>query len=396
MLPYDDALQAVLKTVQPLNPCEISTTDAGGLVLAEIARAQWDMPRCDNSAMDGYAISGQSIALDSPLEIIGAAYAGHPLAETVPTGHAIRITTGAALPQGTDTVIPVEDTKEDAGQLHIQAPVSAGQHVRQQSEEFQSGEQLLSAGTLLQAGEISLLACAGVARVKVYPRPRVAIISTGDELVELGETPEFGQSINSNLHFLTTRLQECGCEPSCIGISKDNTKSLEHCFAQALGADMIISTGGVSVGERDQVQATLDRHSFEKIFWKAAIKPGKPILFGLLENKPYFGLPGNPAATAGTFEIFVKPALKKMTGQTNCHLQKRSGILTGEVKGGGNRQLFLWCLLEWSNDQYEITVRSNQDSGQNRGLQGAKALLSVPVGTTHIAQGEHVEVLLLE
>ncbi len=396
MLPYDEALQIVLKTVQPLTPCEIPTADAGGLVLAESAHAQWDMPLCDNSAMDGYAIAGQSSVSDSPLQIIGASYAGHPLSETIPTGQSIRITTGAALPAGTDTVIPLEDAKEENGQLQIQAPVSAGQHVRHQGEEFQSGELLIQAGTLLQAGEISLLACAGIARVKVYPRPRVSIISTGDELIELGEKPGPGQIINSNLHFLTARLRECGCDPVWIGIGKDNTASLDQCITQAMDADLILTTGGVSVGEKDQVQDALANHSFEKIFWKVAIKPGKPVLFGLLGEKPFLGLPGNPAATAATFEVFARPALKKMAGHTDYHLQKRSGVLTGEVKNKGDRQRFLWCHLEWRNDQYEVTVQSHQGSGQNRSIQGANALLTIPAGTAQIAQGEQVEVLLLE
>ncbi len=261
MLPYKDALNSVLETVQSLTPCEILTADAGGLILAEAVKAHWDMPRCDNSAMDGYAIAGESSAEGSnamppPLEIIGASYAGHPFFETVPAGQSIRITTGAALPNGADTVIPVEDAKEEDGRLCIQTTFSAGQHVRLQGEEFQAGVQLLQAGTLLKAGEISLLASAGVDRVKVYPRPRVAIISTGDELIELGETPRPDQVVNSNLHFLTTRLQECGCEPVCIGIGKDDTASLDQFIAQALDADLIISTGGVSVGEKDHERAS--------------------------------------------------------------------------------------------------------------------------------------------
>ncbi len=396
MLPYDEALQIVLNTVKPLTPCEMPTADAGGLVLAEDALAQWDMPLCDNSAMDGYAIAGESYTPGSPLEIIGASYAGHPLSGTILAGQSIRITTGAALPKGTDTVIPLEDTEEEHGQLHIQVPVTSGQHVRYQGEEFKSGQLLLQTGTMLQAGEISLLACAGVARVKVYPRPRVSIISTGDELVELGEKPGPGQIINSNLHFLTTRLRECGCEPVWIGIGKDNTDSLDKCIAQAMDADLVLSTGGVSVGEKDQVQDALANHSFEKIFWKVAIKPGKPVLFGLLGEKPFLGLPGNPAATAATFEVFARPALKKMAGHRDDHLQKRNGILTGQVKNKGDRQRFLWCRLEWRNDQYEVTVQSHQGSGQNLSIQGSNALLAVPAGTAQMDQGKRVEVLLLE
>ena len=395
MLPYKDALNSVLETVQPLTPCEILTADAGGLVLAEAVKAYWDMPRCDNSAMDGYAISARSSATDSPLEIIGASYAGHPFFSTVPAGKSIRITTGAALPNGVETVIPVEDSKEDAEQLYIRTSFSIGQHVRLQGEEFQAGVQLLPAGTLLKAGEISLLASAGVSQVKVYPRPRVAIISTGDELVELGDTPRPDQVVNSNLHFLKTRLEECGCEPVCIGIGKDDTASLDQFIAHALDTDLIISTGGVSVGEKDHVQEALSRHRFQKRFWRVAIKPGKPVLFGLLEDKPFLGLPGNPASTAMTFELFARPALRKMAGHTDCHLQKRNGILTSEVKGGGDRQIFRWCRLEWNNDRYEVDVQSHQGSGQNLSIQGANALLSIPVGTVQIDRGEIVEVFLL-
>lgn len=400
MLPYKDALSSVLETVQLLSPCEILTADAGGLVLAEAVEAHWDMPRCDNSAMDGYAIAGESSAGgsgagDSPLEIIGASYAGHPFTGTVPAGKSIRITTGAALPNSADTVIPIEDAKEEDGQLCIQTSFSTGQHVRFQGEEFQAGVQLLQAGTLLKAGEISLLASAGVDRVKVYPRPRVAIISTGDELIELGETPRPDQVVNSNLHFLTTRLRECGCEPVCIGIGKDDTASLDQFIAQALEADLIISTGGVSVGEKDHVQEALSRHRFQKHFWKVAIKPGKPVLFGLLGDKPFLGLPGNPASTAMTFELFARPALRKMAGHTDFHLQKRNGILNSKVKGGGDRQIFRWCRLEWNNDRYEVDIQSHQGSGQNLSIQGANALLTIPVGRSQIDRGEIVEVFLL-
>ena len=395
MLSYNDALLSILETVQPLTPCEILTANAGGLVLAEAVKAHWDMPRCDNSAMDGYAIAGRSSAGDFPLEIIGASYAGHPFSGTVPAGQSIRITTGAALPDSVETVIPIEDAEEETNRLYIRSSFSIGQHVRLQGEEFQAGVQLLQAGTLLKAGEISLLASAGVSRVKVYPRPRVAIISTGDELIELGETPRPDQVVNSNLHFLTTRLQECGCEPVCIGIGKDNTTSLDQFIAQALDADLILSTGGVSVGEKDHVQEALSRHRFQKHFWKVAIKPGKPVLFGLLEEKPFLGLPGNPASTAMTFELFARPALRKMAGHTDCHLQKRNGILDSKVRGGGDRQIFRWCRLEWNNGRYEVDVQSHQGSGQNLSIQGANALLTIPVGTPQIDRGEIVEVFLL-
>lgn len=396
MLPYEDALLKVLETVQPLPACQWPTAEAAGRVLAEAVTAQWDMPRCHNSAMDGYAINAHSSSQNSALEIVGSSFAGQPFHGCVAEGQAIRITTGAPLPEGTDTILPVEDVDEDAGKLFVESPFTAKQHVRMQGEEFKEGQELLQSGALLHAGEISLLACAGVEDVKVYPKPQVAIISTGDELVELGSKPGRGQVINSNLYYLSTRLNQLGCVPLCVGIGKDNKQSLDQCITQALAADLIISTGGVSVGEKDQVQSTLEAHNFQKIFWKVAIKPGKPLLFGQLGNKPFFGLPGNPAATASTFELFVVPALRKMSGKPDCRAQKRTGILTRRVENKGKRQAFLWSRLEWSDGQYRVIVQAHQGSGQHSSIQGANALLSLPAGSGEINQGSQVEVLLLE
>jgi molybdopterin molybdotransferase len=223
----------------------------------------------------------------------------------------------------------------------------------------------------------------------------VAVISTGDELVELGQTPGPGQIINSNLHFLRTRLFECGCTPICLGIGADDQKTLEQLIEQALDTDMIITTGGVSVGEKDHVQATLQNLNFEKIFWKVAIKPGKPVLFGKVEGIPFFGLPGNPAATAATFELFAKPAIKRLSGHIDVFPNKRTATLMHEIKGGGKRQSFLWCALQWEKDGYRVAVSQRQGSGQNRCLTTKNAILAVPTNVRSLNSGDQVEVLLI-
>lgn len=396
MLTYEQALQQVLETVAPLAPVQHPLPEAAGLMLAEAVSARWDMPPCDNSAMDGFAIADHPDTIQSPLDIVGAAYAGHPFSGVVAAGQAVRITTGAPLPAGASSVVPLEDVIDQTTQITLAAPVRPGQHIRRQGEEFRTGELLLEAGTRLHAGEIGLLACAGVAQVLASPRPRVAIISSGDELVPLGGTPGPGQIINSNLYFLMARVRECGGLPIPLGIGEDDPQALDSLIAEGMKTDLTISTGGVSVGEKDLMHMALAKQGFQQKFWKVAIKPGKPVLFGTLGGKPCFGLPGNPAATAATFELFVKPALGCLRGQTRGLPVKRSGVLATDVKAGGSRQAFLWCRLEWTAEGYRVTVPKRQGSGQQRSIQGTNALLPIPVGTGKLAAGERVEVLVLD
>jgi len=396
MLTYEKALQHVLQTVEPLTPQKHPLLEAAGLTLAEAVSSRWDMPRFDNSAMDGFAIADHPNEVKGSLEIVGTSYAGHPFAGAITSGQAVRITTGAPLPVGANTVIPIEDAVDQKTHVSLSNPALPGQHIRHQGEEFKAGDLMLEAGTQLRAGEIGLLACAGIEQVFACPKPRVAIISSGDELVELGQTPGPGQIINSNLYLLMTRVRECGCLPIPMGIGQDDPEALDNLIAEGMNTDLIISTGGVSVGDRDHMHNALARRDFQQKFWKVAIKPGKPVLFGTLEDKPYFGLPGNPASTAATFELFVKPALNRLSGQKDITPKKRTGVLATEVEGGGKRQSFLWCRLEWVDGEYQVTVPKRQGSGQHRSIQGANALLSIPVGTSKLHSGENVEVLLLE
>lgn len=395
MLTYDEALRQVLTTVSPLSSVTRPLPEAAGCVLAAAATARWDMPRCDNSAMDGFAINGSQVDSAGSLEIIGAAYAGQPFQGVVQPGQAARITTGACLPEGSDTVLPLEDVVEEQGLIWPRTAIKRAQHVRRQGEEFRAGELLVEAGTRLGAGEIGVLASAGVDRVRVTPSPRAAVIATGDELVPLGEEPGPGQIVNSNLYYLQARLGECGIAADFLGVGTDDAEALDRMFARAQAADIIISTGGVSVGAKDLVHAALARRDFHRIFWKVAIKPGKPLLFGTLEGVPYLGLPGNPAATAATFELFAKPALRQLAGRGDALPQRRIGTLVDAVKRGGDRQTFLWSRLAWQDGGYRVKVAARQGSGQGRCLPGANALLPVPAGAEALQAGDPVEVLLL-
>jgi molybdopterin molybdotransferase len=284
---------------------------------------------------------------------------------------AVRIMTGAPLPAGCDTVVPLEDVTELADGIRLQRAPQVGQHIRLRGEELRRDEIVLHSGTPLFAAELGLLAAAGAERVWVHPAPRVALLSTGDELVELGQAPGPGQIVNSNAHLLAARLR------------------------RGLEADLLISTGGVSAGDRDYVQAVLHDLGFTLGFWKVAVKPGKPVLFGTVGERPVFGLPGNPAASAATFELFVRPALRRLAGHADPLHPRLRAVLSAPISGGEKRQRFLWGTLEAEAGRYVFNPSPRQNSGQNRAMQGARALLPVPGGSDDIRAGREVEVLLL-
>lgn len=396
MLTSQEAIEVVLRTVRPLSPVEVPLADALGRVLAVAVRACWDVPLADNSAMDGYAFAYKGQKEGDELKVVGFVPAGGPLKGTVPPGAAVKIMTGAPLPQGCDTVVALEETSVEGDRLRLLKKAKAGSHVRSRGEEMRRGEELLLPGTPLHSGEIALLAATGMQRVTVYPAPRVALLSTGDELVELGQTPGPGQIVNSNVHLLSARLREEGCTVVLLGVAGDRTGDLEAKLAEGFrSADLLLTTGGVSVGDRDLVQETLQRFGFELGFWKVAIKPGKPVLFGRARGIPVFGLPGNPAASAATFELFVRPALRRLAGFADPLPPRLRVRLASSISGGEKRERFLWGTLREQEGAYLFVPSSRQGSGQNRSLQGAQALLPVPGGSPEIPEGSEANVLML-
>lgn len=396
MLTYAEAIELVLAHISPLSPVEKHLNAACGLVLAEDVHARWAQPPADNSAMDGFAFNFSACAGLESLQVAGHCYAGHPFDGPVPEGAAIRIMTGAPLPEGLDTVVPLEDVVEGAATIQLSRPCQLAQHVRRAGEEFAQGEKLMSAGTCLHAGEIGLLAAAGIMRVRVYPAPRVGVLSTGDELVELGQPPKAGQIVNSNLHLLSARLREAGAEVIPLGIAGDTEEDLDQRLKSGLQADLLLTSGGVSVGDKDQVQEALEGFGFERIFWKVAIKPGKPVLFGKIGSLPVFGLPGNPAASAATCEIFALPAMRKLAGQLQPLAPTLSARLATRIDAGGSRQAFLWGRLHFDKASgYIFTPSVRQNSGQMRAMLGAGALLSVAARGAAIEAGAQVQVLLM-
>lgn len=394
MISYREALALLLDRIQPLPAVEVPLEQAVGLVLAEAVDARWDMPPADNSAMDGFALTWLKENAPEEWTVVGNAYAGTPWTRRIKRGTVVRIMTGSPLPPGCDTVVPLEDVVETGKSVRL-TKVKQGQHVRRQGEEFRTGERLVAEGTPLHAGEIGLLAAAGYARVRVHPAPRVALLSTGDELVELGQIPGPGQIVNSNLYLLSARLREERCGVLPLGLCRDDPAALARHLAAGEQTDLILSTGGVSVGDRDYLREALATRGFETIFWKVAIKPGKPVLFGLLNSRPVFGLPGNPAAAAATFELFVLPALRRLAGFASAKPPRVHTVLGKEVHGDSKRECFLWGHLEETNGHRIFQPSPRQGSGQNRSLQGAKAMLPVPAGCEIIRAGSEVEVMLI-
>lgn len=396
MISYDEAITTILQTVQALPPVTIPIDQALGCVLAEPVASVLDLPPADNSAMDGFAFPFAGLPTDSTLHQVAFVPAGSRYDDTVKAGEAVRIMTGAPLPDGCDTVVPIEDVELDGEKIVLQKQPKQGNHVRYRGEEIRNGEIALEAGAKIHSGSIALLASSGIAQICVHPPVKVAILSTGDELVELGETPTDGRIINSNIHLLAARVREAGCKPLVLGIARDKPGELANKLKEGLKqADLLITTGGVSVGDHDHVQDVLLSLGFDKKFWKVSIKPGKPVLFGTIEGTPVFGLPGNPASSAATFDLFVRPALKKMGGSTSPRPSRIKARLTSTARGGYKRQTFLWGQVAVVDGQLTFTPSQRQGSGQNRSLQHGDALLPVPTDNPEFAAGSEVDIILL-
>jgi len=395
MISYDDAVTMILDNVQTLLPVTRPISQALGLILAEPVLSKFDLPPADNSAMDGYAFNFNGLPEDQTLRQIAFVAAGDFFSGSVAAAETVKIMTGAPVPEGCDTVVPIEDVTVDGERIILQRPQKRGSHVRYQGEEIAQGEVALPAGALINSGAIGQLASSGIEEISVIPPVRVAILSTGDELVELGETPIDGKIVNSNSHLLAARVQEAGCEPIMLGIALDNPQSMEEKLRQGLEADLLITSGGVSVGDRDYVQEILQLLGFEKKFWQVAIKPGKPVLFGLIDKQPILGLPGNPSSSGATFDLFVRPALKKMMGLEAPRDSLLKARLTAPVKGGHKRQNFLWGEVVTVNGELTFSPSLRQASGQNRCMQRGGALLPMPIGGPDLEADKEVKIILL-
>lgn len=411
MIPVGQAEQLILDLVQPLEPGpdgeQLELMAAVGRTLAAPVTSALDFPHWDNSAMDGYAVrfadvQGATREGAIALEVVEEIPAGTVPQKAIQPGQAARILTGSMLPAGADTVVMQENTERDGSQVKILVAPERQEFVRQRGAFYQAGGPLLPAGLRLQAPEIAVLAAAQCDRVLVYRRPRVAILSTGDELVGLEQPLQPGQIVDSNRYALMAQLLALGVEPVPMGIVPDRPEALRQAIAQAVEtADMVLSSGGVSVGDYDYVDEILAELGATIHLRSVAIRPGKPLTVATFARSPrpvlYFGLPGNPVSALVTFWRFVQPALQKLMG----HPQPWSppvvlATTRHPLKGAGKREAYLWGHLCLVNGQYEFSLAGGgHSSGNLINLAGTNGLAVVPLGETIVAAGDSVQVMLI-
>lgn len=400
MILVEEAQKIILEKIQPCGSEKIPLLDALGAVLYEEIHAQRDNPLADNSAMDGYALRFEDIsAIDQNpalLKITENIPAGKPPVKTIHAGEAARIMTGALVPNGADTVVMLEDTQKKNGSVLISKQQKSGTHIRKQGEDFKKGDLILSSGSIIKSSNIGIITTAGFAGLSVYKRPIVAILSTGDELVDIDKKPENHQIINSNSHIIASQVIQCGGKPLQLGIVPDKKDAIKEKLLSAEKADIIVTSGGVSVGDYDFVKDAIKELGSEIIIWKIAMKPGKPLTFSMPGNRPVFGLPGNPVSSFVSFEQFVRPTILKMSGHKDVFRRAIPAILTHDVKKKSDgRKHFLRSFLEYKKEGCFVSVLSGQGSNMVNSLASANCFLVIPEKETELKSGQQVDVQLL-
>ena len=394
MVSIEQAQRTILEYVAPLETEKVALFQGLNRVTPEDQIAPWDIPAADNSAMDGFAFSHAALS-DNRLKVIGVLPAGEVSTVPVPPGEAVRIMTGAPLPPGCDTVIPIEDVAEDGELIRLISPVKACSHVRKRGEDIRHGNVVIPAGSLLRPQEIGMLSAMGTRSLTVYRRTQVAILATGDELLEPGATPEAGKIIDSNSYSLGAQVLDAGGDPVLLGIAPDRLDTTCEKIRAGLNSDFLVVTGGVSVGDKDFVKAAIEELGGSIAFWKINMKPGKPLAFAMLQGKPVFALPGNPVAAMVSFELFVRPALLKAMGHRRVFRPKVRAILQEPVANKGKRPHLVRGIVSAQDNRYHVSTTGNQSSGRLSSLIQGNGLIYLPPEAQYVT-GDAVEVMLLD
>jgi molybdopterin molybdotransferase len=406
MLSVQEARERLLAALTPVGTEIVPLGEAGGRVLAQDVVAVFDSPRFDNSSMDGFAVRAGDLAgasEESPvtLAVVGDMPAGGSFDGEVSAGQAVRIMTGAAMPAGADAVVPVEDTDAPVAQpgaslpaqVAIKRTLAAGDYVRPAGQDFAAGETLVTAGKRLRPQELALLGMQGISEVKVHRRPRIAILSSGDELVPVGggELAK-SQIYETNSHALAALVESCGAEAILLGIARDEIEDVKAHLTRAVdaNADLILTSAGVSVGAFDFLREAVLADG-ELDFWKVNMRPGKPFAFGSYRGVPYIGLPGNPASSFVGFEVFVRPALHKLGGALAWQRRAIVGVLQQAAKSDG-RESYLRVQIRASAGVAHVVLTGHQGSGNLFSLVQADGLMIVPAGVTDLPISSEVQV----
>jgi molybdopterin molybdotransferase len=407
MLSVEQARSAVLERIARLDPETVPLLDSLGCVLAADVVSDIDVSPFDNSAMDGYAVqaadtSGATDESPVILRVVDHIAAGVMPKVAVGKGEASRIMTGAPVSSGADSIVMVEHTEgldaggSTGGTVAISRAATAGDHIRHAGEDVRIGEVVLRAGEVVNAASIGLMAAVGTPAPQVYRRPRVAIVSTGDELVEADAVPGPGQIRNSNTYSLAAQVLAAGALPHVLGIARDNEADTRALLGRAPEFDLMVTTGGVSMGDFDVVKTVLEQIG-ELDFWKVAMRPGAPQTFGTIGGTPFFGLPGNPTSTMVGFELFVRPAIRKMRGFATLDRPRVWATLAEDVHKKADRRYFMRGVVERVGAAvYEVRLSGRQSSAMLTSMHRANCLISLPEGLSSVAAGSAVQCIRLD
>jgi molybdopterin molybdotransferase len=401
MISVEEALKRILDSFSPLGLEKASILDALGRVIGEDIFAGRAIPPKDHSIMDGYAIRavdtrGTSSGNPAVLDVIDDIPAGAIPKTRIEAGQAARIMTGAPLPEGADAVIRMEDTRKEGDQVALFAEATKGQDIRYAGEDVRIGEKVISQGEIIRPAEVGMLASLGRSFVLVHQRPLVAVVATGDELIDIDEPPSPWKIVSSNSYSLAALVRECGGIPLQIGIAKDRREDLLAKFRAAMRADIILSSGGVSVGDYDLVKEIMKEAGNRIQFWQVAMKPGRPLAFGSLRDVPIVGLPGNSISSMVSFEQFIRPAILKMLGHVNVFRRTVRARLGEDIRKKKGMRHFIRARIRRDGEDCVVVTTGNQGSDILRSMVRANGLIILPEEAIIVRKDSMVTVQLLD
>lgn len=400
MITVEEARERILGSVSRLGLEKVDILNALGRILGEDIYADMDIPPKDNSAMDGYAVRSidtQGATRENPviLDVLEDIPAGHIPQRRINCGEASRIMTGAAIPEGADAVIRVEETEKIGTRVKIFTEVTRGQEIRVAGEDVKDGELVIRRGEIIRPAEIGMMASVGRSFVYVHQRPLIAILSTGDELVDVDGRILPGKIRSSNSYSLAAQVMDCGGIPLQIGIAKDVKDDLTAKFRAALRADVIISSGGVSVGDYDLVKDVMSEVGNSMEFWQVAMRPGKPLAYGTIECIPTLGLPGNPVSSMISFEQFVRPLILKLMGHKKLFRKSIKAVLKEDIKKKKGFKYFLRAQTRYEDGKITVLTTGEQGSGILKSMVRANGLIVLPEDVILAKKGDEVTVQLI-
>lgn len=393
MISIADAQRLILQHATVLPEEDVPLLHGLGRVISQDIHSPWDMPPADNSAMDGYAFCYETLQ-GTYMKVTGFLPAGMEQTVSVLPGEAVKIMTGAPVPPGCDTVVPIEDVEEVDCGIRLKGELRSGSHIRKKGENVRKGARVIESGSVLAPQHLGVLASMGRSSVPVYRMPNVAVIATGDELVEAGSIPDAVSTINSNSYSIAAQIIEVGATPVMLGIARDNREATREKILAGLQADLIITSGGVSAGDRDYVKEVIEELGGEILFWKVNMKPGKPFAFAKLNGKLLCALPGNPVSTMIAFEQFVRPMLLRMMGHERVFRPVVKATATELFRNKGDRPHLVFSKISIDDGKYVAESTGDQNSANLGIMVQANGIVEVAPGDS-LYPGNEVNVTLL-